>query len=319
MSNVIEAENLTKLYGPRAAILDLSFTVAQGRILGLLGPNGAGKTTTMRILTGYMPPTHGTARVAGCDAFRDSLGLRRHIGYLPERVPLYDDMTVVAYLEYSGRIHRMSYPQLRQRVLDVCEMLNVMDLRDRLIGKLSRGQRQRVGIAQALLHEPEVLILDEPTVGLDPRQIIETRQLIKSLGGRHTVVLSSHILPEVSQIADEVVIIYEGRVVAQDSPEQLTLRLQSEQTYALVVRGPREKIEPALQRHPAIAGCTAEPLDTDVTRYHIHPKANSDTLIEELAAFVVKFGWGLRELAVVRPTLEEVYLKLTTEEDVDAA
>lgn len=319
MSNVIEVENLTKIYGSRAAILDLSFTVAQGRILGLLGPNGAGKTTTMRILTGYMPPTRGSAHVAGCDAFKDSLELRRHIGYLPERVPLYDDMTVVTYLEYAGRIHRMCHPQLRQRVLDVCEMLNVMDLRGRLIGKLSRGQRQRVGIAQALLHDPEVLILDEPTVGLDPRQIIETRQLIKSLGGQHTVVLSSHILPEVSQIADEVVIIYEGRVVAQDSPEQLTLRLQSEQTYDVVVRGPQEKVEAALRHHPVIASFTTDPLDTNVTRYHIHPKANSDTLIEELATLVVQSGWGLRELIAVRPTLEEVYLKLTTEEDIEAA
>ncbi|MCL4508808.1 MAG: ABC transporter ATP-binding protein [Chloroflexi bacterium] len=315
---MIEVKELTKFYGPRAAIADLTFTLEQGRILGLLGPNGAGKTTTMRILTGYMPPSSGVARVAGCDAFRDSLALRRHIGYLPERVPLYEDMTVDSYLQYCGRIHGVKGVTLGRRVREIVETCNAGEFHDRLIGKLSRGQRQRVGIAQALIHDPDVVILDEPTVGLDPRQIIETRQLIKSLGGRHTVVLSSHILPEVNAIADEVVIIHEGHVVAQDSPANLTQRLQGEQRYHLTVRGPLDDIVRTIKEQEWVRKAEGRSSAWDVCELTVHA-ADSTDIREQLAALIVTAGWGLRELTTTGLSLEEVYLKLTTEEEIEAA
>lgn len=315
---MIEVTNLTKYYGQRAAINDLSFTVKQGEILGLLGPNGAGKTTTMRILTGYMPPSAGSAVVAGYDAFKDSLKLRQHIGYLPERVPLYEDMTVTSYLRYAGRIHGMSRPSIAGRLDELLPLCHVFEFRDRLIGKLSRGQRQRVGIAQALVHDPDVVVLDEPTVGLDPRQIIETRALIKSLAGRHTVVLSTHILPEVSVVASEVVIIHEGRVIVQDTPQNLMARLQAGQSYRLVVRGPIEAVREMLAAQPGISSVEVRDREDGTAEWLIQSEATTD-LREELAAAVVGQGWGLRELGALGMSLEEVYLKLTTEEVVEAA
>lgn len=315
---MIEVTNLTKYYGQRAAIHDLTFSVKQGEILGLLGPNGAGKTTTMRILTGYMPPSSGGAIVAGYDAFKDSLRLREHIGYLPERVPLYEDMTVVSYLRYAGRIHGMSRAGISGRLDELLPLCHVYEFRDRLIGKLSRGQRQRVGIAQALVHDPEVVVLDEPTVGLDPRQIIETRALIKSLAGRHTVVLSTHILPEVSVVASEVVIIHEGHVIAQDTPQNLMARLQAGQSYRMVVRGPLESVRELLADQAGVSSVEARERDDGTTEWLIQSDANED-LRETLAAAVVGQGFGLRELATLGMSLEEVYLKLTTEEAIEAA
>jgi ABC-2 type transport system ATP-binding protein len=317
-SSLIEVTNLTKYYGQRAAIHDLSFSVKQGEILGLLGPNGAGKTTTMRILTGYMPPSAGIARVAGYDAFKDSLKLRQHIGYLPERVPLYEDMTVTAYLRYAGRIHGMAGKAIAERLDELLQLCHVVEFRDRLIGKLSRGQRQRVGIAQALIHDPEVVVLDEPTVGLDPRQIIETRALIKSLAGRHTVVLSTHILPEVSVVASEVVIIHEGHVIAQDTPQNLTARLQAGHSYRLVVRGPVEAVRKALAGQPGVTSVEARERDDGTAEWVLQSDATDD-LREGLAAMVVGKGWGLRELATLGMSLEDIYLKLTTEEATEAA
>ena len=315
---MIEVTNLTKYYGQRAAIHDLTFSVKQGGILGLLGPNGAGKTTTMRILTGYMPPSSGTAVVAGYDAFNDSLKLRQHIGYLPERVPLYEDMTVVSYLRYAGRIHGMPRAKISGRVDELLPLCHVFEFRDHLIGKLSRGQRQRVGIAQALVHDPEVVVLDEPTVGLDPRQIIETRALIKSLAGRHTVVLSTHILPEVSVVATEVVIIHEGHVIAQDTPQNLMARLQAGQSYRLVVRGPVGAVREALSSQNGVSSVEARESNDGTAEYLIQSDVNDD-MREELAALVVLQGWGLRELTALGMSLEEVYLKLTTEEEHEAA
>jgi ABC-2 type transport system ATP-binding protein len=315
---LIEVTNLTKYYGQRAAIHDLTFSVKQGEILGLLGPNGAGKTTTMRILTGYMPPSAGGAVVAGYDAFKDSLRLREHIGYLPERVPLYEDMTVVSYLRYAGRIHGMSRAGISGRLDELLPLCHVYEFRDRLIGKLSRGQRQRVGIAQALVHDPEVVVLDEPTVGLDPRQIIETRALIKSLAGRHTVVLSTHILPEVSVVASEVVIIHEGRVIAQDTPQNLMARLQAGQSYRMVVRGPLEAVRDVLADQAGVSSIEARERDDGTAEWLIQSEADED-LRETLAAAVVGQGFGLRELATLGMSLEEVYLKLTTEETIEAA
>src|SRR5438067_1031112 len=211
---MIEVENLTKYYGPRAAIRDLNFEVAKGEILGFLGPNGAGKTTTMRILTGYLPPTSGTATVAGYNVFTQSLEARRHVGYLPESVPLYTEMEVADYLRFMARIRGVPGRNQRARVDYVMEALNITHVRDRIIGKLSKGYRQRVGIAQALVADPDVLILDEPTIGLDPKQIIETRNLIRDLAGNHTVILSTHILPEVSATCQRVLIINDGEIAA---------------------------------------------------------------------------------------------------------
>ena len=315
---MIEVTNLTKYYGQRAAIHDLSFSVKQGEILGLLGPNGAGKTTTMRILTGYMPPSSGTAVVAGYDAFKDSLRLREHIGYLPERVPLYEDMTVSAYLRYAGRIHGMARGSIAGRLDELLPLCHVYAFRDRLIGKLSRGQRQRVGIAQAIIHDPEVVVLDEPTVGLDPRQIIETRALIKSLAGRHTVVLSTHILPEVSVVASEVVIIHEGHVIAQDTPQNLMARLQAGQSYRMVVRGAVEAVREALASQRGISSLDAQEREDGTAEWLIQSDIDED-IREELAALVVGQGFGLRELSTLGMSLEEVYLKLTTEDVIEAA
>ncbi len=315
---MIEVNELTKFYGNRAAIRDLTFSVKPGEILGLLGPNGAGKTTTMRILTGFMPPSSGSAKVAGYDALKDSLKLRQHIGYLPERVPLYEDMTVTSYLRYAGRIHGMRRQAIESRLEDLLPQCRVAEFRDRLIGKLSRGQRQRVGLAQALVHDPDVLVLDEPTVGLDPRQIIETRALIKSLAGKHTVVLSTHILPEVSMVASQVIIIHEGHVIAQDTPENLTHRLQSGQSVRLVVRGPATEVEAALQAYPGVTRVESRALDDGSNEWRVQ-SADQDDPREGLASLVVQHGWGLRELAPLGMSLEEIYLKLTTQEEAEAA
>src|SRR5438477_12183190 len=219
---MIEVEHLTKYYGPNAALRDVTFNVEQGEILGFLGPNGAGKTTTMRIITGYLPPTSGKARVAGFDVAEKSVEARRHIGYLPEMVPLYTDLTTFEYLDFRGRICGLHHGRERKaRVHEVMEELNIGDVQNKLIGQLSRGYRQRVGLAQAMLHNPDALILDEPTVGLDPVQITEVRDLIKELGRNHTVILSTHLLPEVSMVCNRVIIINRGRLVALDTPIHL--------------------------------------------------------------------------------------------------
>ena len=235
---MIEVQNLTKDYGQVTAVDRVSFTVNEGEILGFLGPNGAGKTTTMRILTGYMPATSGTARIAGFDVATDSLEVRRHIGYLPEAPPLYPDMTVEAYLDFVLRIKNVPAEKRRSRITDALEKTGLVDKRSQLIKRLSRGYKQRVGLAQALVHDPGVIILDEPTVGLDPKQIIEVRHLIKSLAGSHTIILSTHILPEVSMTCDRVVIINKGKIAAVDTPQNLTAQLKGGQKIQIVVRGP---------------------------------------------------------------------------------
>ncbi|MGH7274555.1 MAG: ABC transporter ATP-binding protein, partial [Nitrospiria bacterium] len=223
---MIQVEHLTKQFGNRVAIQDLSFEASKGEVLGFLGPNGAGKTTTMRILTGFMPATSGTARVAGYDVWESPQEVKRRIGYLPEQPPLYNDMTVTEYLQFVAKIKGISPKQIKNSVRQVLEQCSLDEVRGRLIGNLSRGFRQRVGLAQALIHRPEVLILDEPTSGLDPKQIIEVRQLIKGLQGTHTVILSTHILPEVTAVCQRVVIINEGRVMAVDTHEGLTAKLR---------------------------------------------------------------------------------------------
>ncbi|MBX5489740.1 MAG: ATP-binding cassette domain-containing protein [Chloroflexi bacterium] len=311
---MIQAEHLTKYYGPRAAVRDVTFEVAKGEILGFLGPNGAGKSTTMRMLTGYLPPTSGTAKIAGYDILTHSLEARRHIGYLPENVPLYLEMAVADYLHFMGEIRGLTNGRRRrQRVDTVMEMTNLTHVRDRLIAKLSKGYRQRVGLAQALVADPEVLILDEPTIGLDPKQIIETRNLIKSLAGEHTVILSTHILPEVSATCQRVIIINDGEIAAVDTPENLTRRLRGAETLQLEVRGPREAVAQLLRAQPKVLDVTAQPAPDGRTTFTVSCELGSD-LREQLAAAVVGAGYGLSELRSVRLSLEEIFLQIITEE-----
>ena len=244
---MIEVQHVSKRFGDFLAVEDVSFSVPKGEILGFLGPNGAGKTTTMRIITGFMPPSSGAVTVAGYDIFSQSLEARKHIGYLPETVPLYTDMSVRAYLDYQASLHALRNPRRRDRVEDVIGRLRLEEYADTLIGKLSKGYRQRVGIAQAIIHEPDVLVLDEPTIGIDPIQVVETRQLIKELGQDHTIILSSHILPEVNMVCQRVVIINEGQVVAMDTPENLSSLLGGPERVRLLVRGPSREVSAVLK------------------------------------------------------------------------
>ena len=249
---MIEVQHITKRYGPTTAVDDVSFRVERGEVLGLLGPNGAGKTTTMRVLTGYMPPTEGRAIVAGFDVSDQPLEAKRRTGYLPETPPLYPEMTVGDYLTFVARIKGVPRAERKARVNAVMERTRVADMVNRHCSKLSKGYRQRVGLAQALMHHPEVLILDEPTAGLDPKQIIETRKLIKDLGGDHTIILSTHILPEVSQTCHRIVIINKGRVVAVDTPENLMSRLGGSETMYIQVDAPGADVKTTLEALPGI-------------------------------------------------------------------
>lgn len=308
----IVVENLGKSYGPYQALHDVSFDAQKGEILGFLGPNGAGKTTTMRILTGYMPPSSGSATIAGYDVFDESMEVRKRIGYLPETVPLYTDMSVWDYLDFAARLHHV--PKRDDAIERVLEMTNMGEKADLLIGKLSKGQRQRVGIAQALVHDPEVLILDEPTIGLDPLQIIEIRKLIKSLAGNHTVLLSSHILPEVSQTCSRILIINKGTIVAEDTPDRLANRVRSAEHIHLQVAKPTPELPGTLEK---IQGVLSVAASVTAGVYEIETTQGIDRRTD-IAEVVVQRGWGLLELRPVNLSLEDVFLKLTTTEEVEA-
>jgi len=314
---VIEVQNLTKRYGPFTAVDDVSFRAERGEILGFLGPNGAGKTTTMRILTGYMPPTDGKATVGGYDVQEKPIEAKRRTGYLPETPPLYPEMTVRDYLDFCARIKGVPRGERTARVKTSMERTRIADVAHRHCGKLSKGYRQRVGLAQALLHNPEVLILDEPTAGLDPKQIIETRQLVKQLGGDHTVILSTHILPEVSQTCHRVVIINKGRVVAIDSPDNLTTRLRGTETMFLQVDAAGADATAALRIVPGVTQVRVAENRGVVTSLEIESETGRDVR-RELAAAVVGRGWGLLELRPMRMSLEDVFLHLTTADTADA-
>ncbi len=309
---MIEVQNLSKHYGPFKAVDDVSFRAEAGEILGFLGPNGAGKTTTMRIITGYMPATEGKASVAGFDVFDQPIEAKKRTGYLPETPPLYPDMTVREYLIFVARIKGVR-KDIKGRVDDVMKKTWVADMANRHCAKLSKGYRQRVGLAQALIHNPEVLVLDEPTAGLDPRQIIETRQLIRELAGGHTIVLSTHILPEVAQTCQKVVIINKGKVVAIDTPDALTERLRGGQALFVIAQGPTEDIQRSLQ---TIGGVTrvavTESRDLAAT-FEVDSDKGRDVRAE-VAAAVVRGGWNLLELRPSRASLEDVFLTLMTEE-----
>jgi len=293
------------------AVDDVSFRVERGEILGFLGPNGAGKTTTMRILTGYMPASEGKAIVAGFDVFASPLDAKRRTGYLPEAPPLYPDMTVREYLDFVARIKGVPPGERKSRVTSVMQQTHVADMADRHCSKLSKGYKQRVGLAQALIHNPEVLILDEPTAGLDPKQIIETRQLIRGLAGSHTIVLSTHILPEVAQTCQRVVIINKGRVVAVDTPENLTARLTGAETMFLQVDALGSDALPVLASVPGVTRVVAS--DTGGGGFEVESERGTD-IRRELAKTVVNRGWGLLELRPMRMSLEEIFLQVTTDE-----
>jgi gliding motility-associated transport system ATP-binding protein len=310
---VIEVEHLTKRYGPVTAVDDISFSVQRGEILGFLGPNGAGKTTTMRVLTGYMPPTDGRAVVAGYDVFEQPIEAKRRTGYLPETPPLYPDMTVRDYLAFVSRIKGVPRGERTGRVNEMMEKTRIADVADRHCGKLSKGYRQRVGLAQALMHNPDVLILDEPTAGLDPKQIIETRQLIKALAGDHTIILSTHILPEVSQTCQRVVIINRGRVVAVDTPDNLTSRLRGSETMYLQVDAAGAEVASVLQRVSGVTRVAIADTKQQIVGYEVDSETGR-AVRRELAAAIVGRGWGLLEMRPMRLSLEEIFLHVTTEE-----
>ena len=308
---MIEVQHITKRYGRVTAVDDVSFKVERGEILGFLGPNGAGKTTTMRILTGYMPPTDGRATVAGYDVFTHPIEAKQRTGYLPETPPLYPDMTVREYLDFVARIKGVPPKERKDRVATVMKRAHVDDMSARHCSKLSKGYRQRVGLAQALIHNPDVLILDEPTAGLDPKQIIETRDLIRSLGGDHTIVLSTHILPEVAQTCQRVVIINKGRVVAVDSPEGLTARLKGAETLYVQVDAAGADAVAALQEIPGVTRVAAADHRGDAFEVE---SARGRDIRRDIAREVVTRGWGLLELRPMRMSLEEIFLQVTTEE-----
>ncbi len=317
---MIEVEHLSKTYGSTAAIADVSFSVESGEILGFLGPNGAGKTTTMRILAGYLPASSGTARIAGLDVHENSMGVRQRIGYLPENPPLYPEMTVEGFLFFVARIKQVPAGDRARRVTSAIERCGLVDKRKVLIRKLSKGFKQRVGIAQAIVHDPPVIILDEPTVGLDPRQIIEVRNLIKSLGGQHTIILSTHILPEVSMTCNRVTIINRGKIVAAGTPENLMGELATGSGYEVEVEGEADLVNnlllPSLENLPGVRSVELIPSPQFLaSRYRLRALCESDMEPgREIAAAIIASGFGLCEMRRNLATLEEVFLRLTAAE-----
>jgi ABC-2 type transport system ATP-binding protein len=286
--------------------------VNKGEILGLLGPNAAGKTTTMRILTCYMPPTSGKAVIAGYDIFKDSMAIRQNTGYLPENPPIYSDMSVMGYLEFVAKIKGIEAQKLKSEIDAVIEKTSIGDVQNRIISKLSKGYRQRVGLAQSLLNNPQIVILDEPTVGLDPKQIIEIRELIKNLAGEHTVILSSHILPEIEQTCERVVIINEGQVVAQDSVDNLTSRMRGGEQTNLLVEGSEEKIRASLSKMDTVKSFNIEKFDGGLFKINVESELD---IRKDLSQQIIKNNLGLLELTAEKFTLEDIFLHLTTKEE----
>lgn len=310
---MIKVADVTKRYGPKTAVKNISFEVKRGEIVGFLGPNGAGKTTTMRILTGFLPPTSGTAEVGGFDVREDPLEVKRRIGYLPESPPLYPEMEVGDYLRFVARIKAIPKRDISRRIDCALDRTASGSVRDTLIGKLSKGYRQRVGLAQALIHSPEVLVLDEPTSGLDPKQIIEVRRLIRALAGEHTIILSTHILPEVSDTCSRVIIINEGRIEASDTPENLRANLQGANALLLEVEGPADEIQARLAMERGVRSVNHE--SGDGRRIVWRVEAEKDEQIpRRLADAVVNSGWGLFSMRPLDLSLEDIFLKLTSDE-----
>jgi ABC-2 type transport system ATP-binding protein len=317
---MIKVEGLTKRYARTVAVDNISFEVEKGGIVGFLGPNGAGKTTTMRVLTCFLPPTSGSASVAGFDVLEHPLEVKKRIGYLPETPPLYPEMEVEEYLTFVGRLKGISSSDVAKRVDEVCERCAVADVRTKLIGKLSKGYRQRVGLAQAIIHNPEVLVLDEPTSGLDPKQIIETRELIRSLAGDHTIILSTHILSEIEHSCDKVIIISQGKLVATDTVANLTNRLRGSEAVALDVEValPEADVRSRLEQ---VAGVSRVMYKESRDGRHIFEveSLQGRSVRADLARAVVNAGWNLNELRAIGLSLETIFLQLTASESKSAS
>jgi ABC-2 type transport system ATP-binding protein len=309
---MIKVEGLTKRYARNVAVDDISFEVEKGQIVGFLGPNGAGKTTTMRVLTCFLPPTSGAASVAGFDVLEKPIEVKKRIGYLPETPPLYPEMEVSEYLQFAGRLKGFSGAELTKRVGEVSEQCSITDVSSKLIGKLSKGYRQRVGLAQAIIHNPDVLVLDEPTSGLDPEQQRHTRELIRNLAGNHTIILSTHVLPEVEATCERVIIISKGKLVANDSVANLTNRLRGGETVVVEVQGSADAgaVEKRLEQVTGVSRVTLKHTRENQNTFEIE-SAQGQTVRAEVARAVVGAGWDLVELHALGLSLEEVFLQLT--------
>jgi len=315
---MIEVDGISKRFGPIVAVDDISFSISRGEILGFLGPNGAGKTTTMRILTGYIFPDTGTARVAGYDIFESPIEVRKHIGYLPENNPLYTDMSVWDYLEFIAQVRDIPKSERRRRIDEVIQICGLESVIYRDIEELSKGYRQRVGLAQCMIHDPDILILDEPTSGLDPNQIVGIRELIKELGKEKTVIISTHILPEVSATCNRVIIIDRGKIVADGSPDELSDMARGKLSIFVSLKAQKEDVEAKLSELPWIESFTEAPsTEEGALRYKITPSDN-DGRTEELFKLAVQNGWVITELYREKATLEDVFRQLTTQDEVAA-
>ena len=320
---MIEVENLTKSYGQFQALKGISFRINRGEVIGFLGPNGAGKTTTMRILTCFMPASSGNATVAGYDVFKQSLDARKHIGYLPESVPLYPEMTVTGYLKFVSKIKGVPRSKRTERLEVAIESCGLTERRSQIIGQLSKGYRQRVGLAQALIHDPDVIVLDEPTAGLDPRQIIEIRELIRALGKEHTIILSTHILPEASMTCERLIVINdgeiaggvrlsEGRAVSIDAGDGGHTELGDTKTLYLEVSAPEAEVKTVLENLPDVDRVESRGLNDNVnSTFHISYKLNTD-IRAAVSSSIIRHGWSLLEMRSIEMTLEELFLQLTT-------
>jgi ABC-2 type transport system ATP-binding protein len=319
LPRMIEVENLRKQFGSTVAVNDVSFRVQQGEVIGLLGPNGSGKTTIMRILTGFFPPTSGTAKVGGLNVETDSLQVRQLIGYLPESVVLYPEIPVTRYLQFCGEVKGLSGPRLKSRIEAVIAAVGLGDVRKREIGKLSRGYRQRVGLAQALIAEPALLILDEPTVGLDPNQVIDIRNLIRDLRGQSTILLSTHILHEVSVVCDRVIIIHRGDIIAEDSAEALNRRVEGVFQTLVRAEGPNEEIAAALRGIPGVEQVVEDPQPSDASaRFKVVSKTGED-IRKQIARTIIDRGWSLAEVSPITLTLEDLFVRLVKQARADEA
>ena len=312
---MIEVENLTKYYGEIRGIENVSFSMEKGEITGFLGPNGSGKTTTMRILTCFFPPTRGRARVAGYDVIKDPIEVRRRMGYMPETVPLYPDMKVTTYLNFVADAKGMEKRQKKRRIGEVMERCGIVEVSHRLVGNLSKGYRQRVGLAQALMNDPEVLILDEPTIGLDPKQVVEIRNLIKNLAGERTIILSTHILPEVSMTCEKVIIIHEGRIVAVDTPENLMRMLQKSSKTFIQIEGVQQEITAKLRKISGVINVVEKgEVSPGVFSYEVESKKEND-ISGELSYLVYSNNWKMVEMRAVKMSLEDIFIELVTKEE----
>ena len=307
---MIEAKGLTKYFGATPAVKNVSFEVGKGEIAGFLGPNGAGKTTTMRMLTCYFPPTSGTARVAGYDIFKDSLKVRRKIGYFIEKAPLYTDMTVENFLGFAADIRGVSKGEKKKRIGKVMEDCGISNVSHRLINNLSRGYRQRVSLAQNLVHDPEVLILDEPTIGLDPEQVAGVRKLIKNIGTERTVFLSTHILHDVSMVCSKVIIINQGEIIAVDTPENLNARIQRVGKTRVRIDGPPDKVVQQLSNIPDVLNVNREEAHSDSSMFYTVESKKDADIARDITSVVFKNSWGLLEIQPVKMSLEEIFLTI---------